>query len=147
MVSSDRPFPRFQLPRICIMEFVPNSDCTQAATETVARRSRGKLVALLAARSGDLESAEDALSEAFAAALATWPRDGCPANPEAWLLTVARRKLIDRHRGQREDAATDELEQLAATLDRALDEDLPDRRWACCLPAPIRPSTRPCARH
>ncbi len=127
------------------MEFVPNSDCTQAATETVARRSRGKLVALLAARSGDLESAEDALSEAFAAALATWPRDGCPANPEAWLLTVARRKLIDRHRGQREDAATDELEQLAATLDRALDEDLPDRRlgllFACAHPA-IDPAVR-----
>ncbi|HWE85414.1 MAG TPA: DUF6596 domain-containing protein [Terracidiphilus sp.] len=127
------------------MEFVPYSDCTQAATEIVARRSRGKLVALLAARSGDLESAEDALSEAFATALATWPRDGCPANPEAWLLTVARRKLIDRHRGQREDAASDELEQLAATLDRAPEDELPDRRlgllFACAHPA-IDPAVR-----
>lgn len=127
------------------MESYPNSDCTHAATDMVARRSRGKLVALLAARSGDLESAEDALSEAFATALATWPRDGCPANPEAWLLTVARRKLIDRHRGQREDAATDDLENLAATLDRAPDDELPDRRlgllFACAHPA-IDPAVR-----
>lgn len=110
-----------------------------AAAESVARRSRGKLVALLAARWGDIESAEDALSEAFAMALATWPHDGCPANPEGWLLTVARRKLIDRHRGQREDAATDELENLAVTLASGTENELPDRRLglllACAHPA------------
>jgi len=127
------------------MDENPELNRTHATAETVARRSRGKLVALLAARSGDLASAEDALSEAFATALATWPRDGCPANPEAWLLTVARRKLIDRHRGQREDAATDELEQLAATLDRTPEDELPDRRlgllFACAHPA-IDPAVR-----
>jgi len=120
-------------------------DEAYAAAEGLARRSRAKLVALLAARSGDLESAEDALSEAFAMALATWPRDGCPGNPEAWLLTVARRKLIDRHRGQREDAATDELERLADAVERAPHEEFPDRRlallFACAHPA-IDPAMR-----
>lgn len=128
-----------------MMDSAAYRDETHAAAETVARRSRGKLVALLAARSGDLESAEDALSEAFAAALTAWPRDGCPANPEAWLLTVARRKLIDRHRGQREDPATEELKSLAATLDRSPEDELPDRRlgllFACAHPA-IDPSVR-----
>lgn len=111
----------------------------QITAEAAARRSRGKLVAYLAARSGDLESAEDALSEAFATALATWPRDGCPSNPEAWLLTVARRKLIDQHRGHREDAASDELEQAASALQTAPSEELPDRRlallFACAHPS------------
>ena len=61
----------------------------QEAAEAVARHSYGKLVAFLAARSGNVAAAEDALSEAFAAALEDWPVNGCPANPEAWLLTVA----------------------------------------------------------
>src|ERR1700730_3622112 len=69
--------------------------------DAVARRSYGKLVAFLAARTRDVAAAEDALSEAFAAALADWPRKGCPQNPEGWLLTVARRKVIDMYRGQR----------------------------------------------
>ena len=63
--------------------------------DAVARRSYGKLVAFLAARTRDVAAAEDALSEAFASALADWPLNGCPSNPEAWLLTVARRKMID----------------------------------------------------
>src|SRR6266404_5281583 len=75
----------------------------RAAAEAVARRSYGKLVAFLAARTRDVAAAEDALSEAFAAALADWPVSGCPANPEGWLLTVARRKVIDMYRGQRRD--------------------------------------------
>ena len=61
------------------------------AADAVARHSYGKLVAFLAARTRDVAAAEDALSEAFAAALADWSRNGCPENPEAWLLTVARR--------------------------------------------------------
>jgi RNA polymerase sigma-70 factor (ECF subfamily) len=55
--------------------------------EAAARRSYGRLVALLAARSSDVAGAEDALSEAFQAALQSWPRTGNPENPEAWLLT------------------------------------------------------------
>ena len=71
----------------------------------VARRSYGKLVAFLAARTRDVDMAEDALAEAFAAALADWPHKGCPANPEAWLLTVARRKFLDAVRSQRREIA------------------------------------------
>ena len=52
-----------------------------------ARRSYGKLVAFLAARSRDVAAAQDALAEAFATALAEWPVRGVPRNPEAWLLT------------------------------------------------------------
>src|SRR5947209_3600046 len=85
-----------------------------ATAEEVARRSYGKLVALLAARTRNVAAAEDALSDAFAAALATWPRDGCPANPEAWLVTAARRRLIDAaRRRQTSDAAVPELQLLA----------------------------------
>jgi predicted RNA polymerase sigma factor len=67
-----------------------DDELARSTAEAVARRSYGKLVAFLAARTNDVASAEDALSEAFAAALAEWPRKGCPANPEAWLMTVAR---------------------------------------------------------
>lgn len=107
--------------------------------EAAARRSYGKLVAFLAARSGDVASAEDALSEAFSAALETWPRQGCPQNPDAWLLTVARRKLIDRSRRVKAEAGPEELETIAASLDAAAAEEIPDRRlgllFACAHPA------------
>ena len=69
-----------------------------AAAEAVARRSYGKLIAFLSARTRDVAGAEDALSEAFAAALVDWPIGGAPSSPEAWLLAVARRKLIDSDR-------------------------------------------------
>ncbi|HJT99452.1 MAG TPA: sigma factor, partial [Rhodanobacteraceae bacterium] len=67
----------------------------RAAADAIARRSYGKLVAFLASRTRDVAAAEDALSDAFAAALAEWPVKGVPSNPEAWLLTVARRRMID----------------------------------------------------
>jgi RNA polymerase sigma-70 factor (ECF subfamily) len=111
------------------------------AAEAVARRSDGKLVAFLAARTRDVAAAEDALSEAFAAALAEWPVKGCPDNPEAWLMTVARRRLIDgaRHVRVHEDA-TDDLRLIAESLDTIPDDGaMPDQRlallFACAHPA------------
>ena len=79
------------------------------AAERTARQSYGKLVAFLAHRLRDVAAAEDALAEAFAAALADWPRNGVPDRPEAWLLTVARRKAVDsdRRRRHREEATSD----------------------------------------
>lgn len=62
------------------------------AAEAAARESYGRLVAFVAARTGDIAAAEDALSGAFAAALETWAERGVPDRPEAWLLTVARRE-------------------------------------------------------
>src|ERR1700747_2410984 len=78
--------------------------------EAVARRSYAKLVAFLATRTRDVAAAEDALSGGVAAAPADWPAKGCPTNPEAWLLTVARRKTIDMYRGRKRDqTASEEL--------------------------------------
>lgn len=105
------------------------------AAETVARRSYGKLVAFLAARTRDVAAAEDALSEAFASALVEWPLKGCPANPEAWLLTVARRKTIDAVRRQHTaEISAGELQVRAEGLDAAANEaEIPDRRLALML--------------
>ncbi|HET7256713.1 MAG TPA: DUF6596 domain-containing protein [Xanthobacteraceae bacterium] len=108
--------------------------------DAVARRSYGKLVAFLAARTRDVAQAEDALSSAFAAALADWPRNGCPANPEAWLLTVARRKMIDGARRRRSgEVAAAQLQLLAEGLYAAEAADIPDQRlalmFACSHPA------------
>jgi RNA polymerase sigma-70 factor (ECF subfamily) len=113
----------------------------RATAETVARRSYGKLVAFLAARTRDVAGAEDALCEAFAAALVDWPASGIPKSPEAWLIAVARRKMIDAARRRRsgQDAAgylqlmAEEFEAAAAS------PDVPDDRlllmFACAHPA------------
>ncbi|WP_213306146.1 RNA polymerase sigma factor [Paraburkholderia sacchari] len=108
--------------------------------EAVARRSYGKLVALLAMRTRDVAAAEDALAEAFAAALADWPERGCPANPEAWLMTVARRRAIDGARHRRiGDEVSSQLAILADEIDEHDAHALPDRRlallFACTHPA------------
>ena len=68
------------------------------AIEAVARDSYGRLVAYIASRTGDIADAHDALSEALVAALETWPRSGVPDKPAAWLLHVARNRLIDASR-------------------------------------------------
>ena len=77
-----------------------NGDAATAA-ETAARHSYGRLLAWLAWQWRDVAAAEDALAEAFAAALERWPRDGVPASPDAWLLTAARRRLLMAARHQR----------------------------------------------
>src|ERR1700731_3207536 len=106
-------------------------DDARKTADGVARRSYGKLVAFLAARTRDVAAAEDALSEAFAAALADWRVNGCPANPEGWLLTVARRKVIDMYRGRRRhELAGEQLRVLAEGLDAAATAQIPDQRLA-----------------
>ncbi|MGH7034420.1 MAG: RNA polymerase sigma factor [Stellaceae bacterium] len=118
------------------------------AAEAAARRSYGKLVAFLAARTRDLAAAEDALAEAFAAALADWPASGIPASPEAWLVTVAKRKAIDAARRTRHgESAGDHLRLLADETAQAgaAAGDIPDHRlalmFACAHPA-IDPGIR-----
>ena len=66
-----------------------------------ARDSYGRLLALLAAATSDLAAAEDALADAFERALRTWPSQGVPGNPDAWLLTVARNRLRDQWKSAR----------------------------------------------
>ena len=120
-----------------------------AAAEAVARRSYGRLIAYLSARTHDVAGAEDALSDAFAAALADWPVKGIPHTPEAWLLTVARRKLIDSARRTQSGAAAADVMQLIREMadggdgtggaGDAGDTGIPDDRlrlmFACAHPA------------
>ncbi len=91
--------------------------------EAAARSSYGKLVAILASRTRDIAAAEDALADAFAAALTQWPRDGIPANPIGWLMTVARRS-IGRAAGRRRTAEA--AESVLRMLDDERDEAKPD---------------------
>ena len=79
----------------------PPDTATAAAAEAAARQSYGRLLAYLAYRWRDIAAAEDALAEAFAAALESWPRTGVPRAPDAWLMTAARRNLLQMARHNR----------------------------------------------
>jgi len=114
----------------------------RAAAEAVARRSYGKLVAFLAARTRDVAGAEDALAEAFASALIDWPAAGVPERPEAWLLAVARRRQIDAVRRARTGSQSmGHLQLLADEIETAAESasEIPDERlrlmFACAHPA------------
>jgi len=94
------------------------------------------------ALSGDVIAAEDALSEAFTAALKTWPTKGAPDNAEAWLLSVARRKHIDEIRREKArtnlvNTLTEEAESFAQAISPA--STFPEHRlnlmFACAHPA------------
>lgn len=113
-----------------------------ASVEAVFREERGRLLAALARRFGDLDLAEEVASEAVEAALASWPVDGVPPRPGAWLMTTARRRAVDRLRRDRIYAAR--LAVLRVEADRAApapptDGDLPDERlqlfFTCAHPA------------
>ncbi|KAB2373230.1 sigma-70 family RNA polymerase sigma factor [Actinomadura montaniterrae] len=112
--------------------------------EAVFREDRGRLLALLAARFGDLDLAEEVVSDAMETALQRWPVDGVPDKPLAWLLTVARRKALDRIRRDRAQAARlaalrVESERAAASPAEPGFDDIPDERlrlfFTCCHPA------------
>ncbi|TKB08939.1 MAG: RNA polymerase subunit sigma-70 [Mesorhizobium sp.] len=116
-------------------------EMARAAAEAAARQSYGKLVAWLAARMRDVAGAEDALADAFAAALERWPRSGVPEKPEAWLLAVARRRDVDAVRRRLTgEAARDHLQLIAEEAEaRMTNDELPDERlrlmFACAHPA------------
>ena len=119
-----------------------SESATHAAIETVARDSYGRLIAYLAARSGDVAGAEDALGDAFIAALKRWPAEGVPEKPEAWLLHVARNRMIDaaRRKQVRQESETflqqitEEAASVAATQERFPDERL-KLLFVCAHPA------------
>jgi predicted RNA polymerase sigma factor len=115
-------------------------DSTHRTIERVARESYGRLVAYLSSHTRDVASAEDALSNALVAALKSWPGDGVPQNPEAWLLTTARRSFIDHVRHQQVAAASEPtLQLLREEHEVALSRDFPDDRlkllFVCAHPA------------
>ncbi|MEQ8403803.1 MAG: sigma factor [Oceanicaulis sp.] len=113
----------------------------RAAADFAARTAYGRLLAVLSRRTKDIAAAEDALSDAFARALETWPRSGVPDNPEAWLITAARRRLTDLARRAAVRAkAEPELVLLLGRLGAAAETGaLPDARLglmlACADPA------------
>jgi len=109
--------------------------------ERVARESYGRLVAYLSVHTHDLAAAEDALSEALLKALTAWPPDGLPQSPEAWLLTAARRSVIDAVRHQRVVSASEPTLQLLQenTMETKVSTEFPDERlkllFVCAHPA------------
>ncbi|MCH6231898.1 RNA polymerase subunit sigma-70 [Microbacterium sp. CFH 31415] len=127
---------------------MPASDVRSVA-ERAARTSYGHLLALVAAGTRDVALAEDALADAFERALRTWPDAGIPANPEGWLLTVARNRLRDAlgSAARRTGVPLDDVAAATLADERALDatvaverrDQIPDKRlellFACAHPA------------
>ena len=119
-----------------------SESATHAAIEVVARNSYGQLIAYIAARSGDVAAAEDALGDAFVAALERWPVEGIPQKSEAWLLHVARNRMIDAaRRHQVRQNSEKVLRQIAEEAESvaAAHEHFPDERlkllFVCAHPA------------
>jgi RNA polymerase sigma-70 factor (ECF subfamily) len=117
--------------------------------ETIYREESGRILATLIRLLGDFDTAEEAMQDAFAAALEQWPSAGTPSNPRAWLVGTARHKAIDKMRRrarfekkQEEIAAIAALEQQeyrATDSLEALDSSIPDDRlrliFTCCHPS------------
>ena len=118
----------------------------QARVAQLVRDSYGRLLTVLAAPTRDIAAAEDALADALERALARWPDDGIPANPEGWLLTVARNRLRDRWKssGYRMTEPLDEINYAPTSLEDDMPV-IPDRRLelmlVCAHPA-IAPNIR-----
>jgi RNA polymerase sigma-70 factor (ECF subfamily) len=124
---------------------VTSSDEAAAVAARVFRDERAAVLATLIRQVGDFQLAEDAVQEAFESALATWPRDGIPRNPAAWINVTSRRRAIDRLRRNR--SAADRAARLAELI--RLDEQehptagevsmIADDRlrliFTCCHPA------------
>src|SRR5258708_29618636 len=112
------------------------------AAERAARESYGRLLAFLVVRTRDVAGAEDALADAFAAALRTWLVRGVPDNPDDWLLTAARHRQADAaRRRQTQEVSEEHLRIMAEEIEHASNtaEEIPDRRlalmFACAHPA------------
>ena len=108
-----------------------------AAIAAAHRSDWGRIVAGLIRWTGDWSLAEDATQDAFAAAVARWPRDGVPDRPAAWLTTTARNRAIDRLRSAKTERSR--LMEVSMDLESAPAHDLDDDRlrliFTCCHPA------------
>jgi RNA polymerase sigma-70 factor (ECF subfamily) len=126
------------------------ADDPAATVERAFREERPAVLATLIRHVGDFQLAEDAVQDAFAAAVATWPRDGVPSNPGAWITVAARRRAIDRLRRDRsladrterlaELARIDAGEHLATEDESAVGDDRLRLIFTCCHPALALPS-------
>jgi RNA polymerase sigma-70 factor (ECF subfamily) len=131
-------------------EWRPSSADPAVTVERAFREERAGVLATLIRHVGDFQLAEDAVQDAFAAAVATWPRDGVPANPGAWITVTARRRAIDRLRRDRSIAdRTDRLAELArldaqehpsVTDESTVGDDRLRLIFTCCHPALALPA-------
>ena len=124
---------------------------SDGAVERAFREERASVLATLIRQVGDFQLAEDAVQDAFASAVAAWPRDGVPSNPGAWLMTAARRKAIDRLRRNRSIAdRAERLAELTRVGAQETDDEMPDESaigddrlrliFTCCHPALALPA-------
>ncbi len=125
-----------------------SAESADARVEAVYRSESRRVFATLVRLLGDFDTAEEALHDAFRAALEQWPRDGIPANPRAWLVSTGRFKAIDgiRRRARFEPLPDDIEDKLAAeTADETDNESVEDDRlrliFTCCHPA-LAPDTQ-----
>ncbi len=124
------------------MEQTPES-ALRAQIEAIYRAESRRVLATLIRLLGDFERAEEALQDAFTAALAQWPQDGVPEHPRAWLVSTGRFKAIDRlRRGRRHDALLGELPEpvspadgVESQADGAVEDDRLRLIFTCCHPA------------
>jgi len=112
---------------------------TESQIEKTFREEHGRVLAALIGRLGDFELAEDALQDALVNALERWQMDGVPRNPGAWLMTVAKRRAIDRLRHSKFDEHNPVILDSLAQEEPEMDDSLPDDRlklmFTCCHPA------------
>ena len=127
-----------------------NTERMKHAVDEVYRTESRRILATLIRLLGDFERAEDALQDAFRAALEQWPDDGVPANPRAWLISTGRNKAIDTLRRQaRHDASRAALTERIATEatdgphwdDEGVEDDRLRLIFTCCHPA-LAPEAR-----
>jgi RNA polymerase sigma-70 factor (ECF subfamily) len=131
-------------------EWRPGAGDPSATVERAFREERPAVLATLIRQVGDFQLAEDAVQDAFAAAVATWPRDGVPANPGAWITVAARRRAIDRLR--RDRALADRAGRLADLVrldsqehpvgpdESTVEDDRLRLIFTCCHPALALPA-------
>lgn len=117
------------------------------AAERAVRASYGRLIAVLSAHTRDLAAAEDALGDALERALRVWPGAGIPANPEGWLITVARNRLRDHFGSAAQRTAASQADAALSAIANDTDviaavergDDIPDQRlqllFVCAHPA------------
>src|ERR1051325_2551919 len=109
-------------------------DAIRERLEMIYHEESGRILATLIRLLGDFDLAEDAMHEAFSAALTAWPREGVPASPRAWLISAGRFKAIDalrrRARLQQIEPRVTEPE-----LPESVDDDRLRLIFTCCHPA------------
>ena len=122
-------------------------DEVTAAVERIYREDSRRVFATLVRLLGDFDTAEEAMHEAFAAAMAQWPSEGIPANPAAWLVSTGRFRAIDSMRRMSRFERSSELLDAAVapewTVEEIDEKDFRDDQlrliFTCCHPAPPPP--------